>query len=153
MTWRSIQLNQQLCDQDQVILKLFDGKDVKYVGNDFEFRNIIGHRDESNNLVLIINHSMWCSNIVKLCTQYLAAPINTFYIGINRYCIKGNDTEQNFLNTDQPGLDIIAMLEKITKELGYTVTQSGSYDRDLGRHFNFVQPLTWVYGSKTNASN
>jgi hypothetical protein len=153
MTWRSTQLNQTLCDQDQLILNLFANKDVKYVGNDLEFKNLLSHSQNSHNLVLIINFGVWCSDIVDICQKNLVAPIQNFYIGINRYCIRGNDTNQHFVNTGCAGKDIATMLTSVVFPLGYSVTNSGHYDNDLGRHFNFVQPLTWVYGSKTNTGH
>ena len=153
MSWRSTQLNQELCDQDRVILDLFAGQDVNYVGGDHEFEELLNHNSSSKNLVLIVNHNVWCSDIVKIFEQYLIDPIDTFYIGLNRYCVKGNDTEEKFSNTSSYGQDIISMISNMVARLGYSVNQSGSYDNDLGRHFNFVQPLTWAYGSKANTSN
>ena len=153
MSWRSTQLNQELCDQDRVILDLFAGQDVNYVGRDHEFKKLLNHNSSSTNLVLVVNNNVWCSDIIKLLGQYLTHPINTFYIGLNRYCVKGNDSEEEFLNTGSYGQDLVSMIDHVVARLGYSVDQSGSYDNDLGRHFNFVQPLTWAYGSKANTSN
>lgn len=153
MSWRSTQLNQELCDQDRIILDLFTDKDVNYVGNDNEFKKLLNHNSSSTNLILIVNNNVWCSDIVELLVQHLQHPVDTFYIGLNRYCIKGNDTQEKFLNTGNHGTDLVLMISDVVARLGYSVSKSGSYDNDLGRHFNFVQPLTWAYGSKTNTSN
>jgi hypothetical protein len=153
MSWRSTQLNQELCNQDRVILDLFHHKDVNYIGNDNEFKRLLNHNNSSTNLILIINHNVWCSDIVKFLCQHLKHPINTFYIGLNRYCVKGNDTQEEYLNTGNHGNDLVLMINNVVAQLGYSVSKSGSYDKDLGRHFNFVQPLTWAYGSKANTSN
>lgn len=150
MSWRSTQLNQELCDQDRVILDLFDGKDVHYVGYDQEFKSLLNHSAESKNLILIFNRPVWCSDIVAQCHRYLTPLIETFYIGVNRYCIKGNDTVKMFATTGNHGQDIVNMLNTIVSDVGCSVVKSGHYDQDLGRHFNFVQPLTWIYGAKTN---
>lgn len=153
MSWRSVQLGQELCDQDRTILDLFAGKDVNYVGNDLEFRSMLKHNPGSNNLILVFNSSAWLSDIVAKCKHYLSLPVDSFYIGINRYCIKGNDTTVQFAQSNVPGQDIIDVLKQLVAEQGYIVSKSGYYDNDFGRHFNFVQPLTWIYGSKANTSN
>jgi len=93
MSWRSVQLGATTCDQDNIILKLFNGQPVKYVGHDREFSKSLNLDDHAENLVLIINQSMWCSELISTCKTQLTDPIKTFYIGINRYCIKGNDNK------------------------------------------------------------
>lgn len=148
MSWRTTQLGQDLCDQDRLILNLFKNTDLKYIGSDHEFKRVIPHDDHSSNLVLVINYEVWCSDITKLIRKYLCSPIDRFYIGINRYYIKGNDTTEKFKSTNNHGQDIVAMLATMTERVGYKVTKSGFYDKDMGRHFNFVQPLTWIYGHK-----
>jgi len=153
MSWRTTQLQQELCDQDRIILDLFTDMDVNYVGKDIEFKNLLNHNDSSTNLILIINHQIWCSEVVALCHEHLRHPIKTFYIGINRYCIKGNDTVGNFCQSENQSQDIIEMINNIVTRLGYTVAKSGHYNTDLGRYFNFVQPLTWVYGYEAFTSN
>jgi len=154
MSWRSVQLGATNCDQDNIILKLFDGQPVKYVGNDLEFSNCLNLDDHAENLVLIINQSTWCSELISLCKTQLTDPIKTFYIGINRYCIKGNDTVIDIAITKDKGLDLINFVDSQIRLSGYSTKQSGYFDQDLGRYFNFVQPLTWLYGNKTtNQSN
>jgi hypothetical protein len=154
MSWRRTQLDQSLCDQDRLILQLFENRSVKYIGQDAEFAEHLTVDNDSSNLVLIINHPVWCSELIALCKTYMSDPIQTFYIGINRYCIKGNDTTVDINLSDSKGQDIIDFISNQAQASGYVITQSGHYDQDLGRYFNFVQPLTWVYGNKTtNQSN
>ena len=150
MSWRSIQLNQQLCDQDRLILDLFQDSTVKYVGDDNEFKLLLNNDRTSSNLVLIINYNVWCSDIIKLCQIHLTESIDNFYIVINRYRILGNDTTEQFLTGAGYSRDIINMISTVVERLGYSITKHGFYDHDQGRHFNFVQPLTWVYGNKTH---
>jgi len=153
MSWRSTQLNQELCDQDCVILDLFADKDVNYIGRDVEFKKLLNHNSSATNLILIVDDNVWCSDIIKMLNQHLKYSVETFYIGLNRYCVKGNDTEEKFLGTGKHGNDLISMIDNVVSKLNYSVIKSGCYDNDFGRSFNFVQPLTWVYGSKTNTGN
>ena len=154
MSWRQTQLDQSLCDQDRLILQLFENCSVKYIGQDAEFAERLTVDNDSPNLILIINQPVWCSELVALCKTHLTDLIQTFYIGINRYYIKGNDTTVNINLSDNKGQDIIDFVSGQAQASGHVTTQSGHYDQDLGRHFNFVQPLTWVYGHKTtNQSN
>jgi hypothetical protein len=154
MTWRITQLGSSLCDQDQLILNLFRNKKVQYVGADMEFAKNLHQDCNSKNLILIINRPMWVSSLLDICKKYVSDPIDTFYIGINRYVIKGNDTVTEFVNSSQFGNDIITLVSWQLQQQGYIVSKSGSFDQDLGRYFNFVQPLTWIYGNKnSNHSN
>jgi hypothetical protein len=153
MSWRSTQLGSNLCDQDRLILNLFGDRPVRYIGTDTEFAANLNCDQFSTALILILNQPLWLSQVVQQCRQHLADPVDTVYIGINRYCVKGNDTTRNFVDTESPGLDLINMLESVITESGYTKTDSGYFDRDLGRYFNFVQPLTWIYGTKNTNSN
>jgi hypothetical protein len=153
MSWRTTQLGNQLCEQDKLIVSLFDNKDVNYIGVDFEFQQMLEHNPDSENVVLILSTPGWVSDIVAMCRQHLSPSVRTFYIGINRYQVLGNDTTNIFNTTENPGADLISLLTDIVLEQGFTVTKSGHFDRDLGRYFNFVQPLTWVYGHNvTNRS-
>ena len=155
MSWRTIQLGKTLCDQDRLILDLFSGTDVKYIGPDSEFKTALPHNDLSTNLVLIINHQVWCSDIVKIVCQHLTPATDKFYIGINRYYIKGNDTTEKFTISNHNSQDTVYLLSNLVDKAGFAVAKSGHYDKDLGRHFNFVQPLTWIYGHRVqeNTSN
>jgi hypothetical protein len=153
MSWRTTQLGNQLCEQDKLIVSLFDNKDVNYIGVDFEFQQKLEHNPDSENVVLILNTPMWVSDIVAACRQHLSPSVRTFYIGINRYQVLGNNTTRIFNTTENLGADLISLLADIVLEQGFTVTKSGQFDHDLGRYFNFVQPLTWVYGHNvTNQS-
>ena len=40
MSWRSVQLGDAICAQDQLILDLFQNQCVKYQGHDVEFAKI-----------------------------------------------------------------------------------------------------------------
>lgn len=151
MSWRSTQLNGQLCDQDKKILDLFGNDPVRYIGNDLEFAKYLNVQPTAPRIVLIFDRAQWLHNIVKQCQQYLTADIKEFYIGINRYSILGNNTDMILIGQGQAGSDIIRILEKIVNGCGFTVTDQGHFDNDQGRYFNFVQPLTWIYGH--NATN
>jgi hypothetical protein len=154
MSWRTTQLGKNLCDQDRIILDLFAGQKVNYVGNDHEFKQIINHCDQSTNLVLIVNRPAWLSDIVETCHKHLAQEVSNFYISINRYQILGNDTNRTFEKSNHHGNNIINFVTALLNQQGFVVTRSGHYDHDAGRYFNFVQPLTWVYGNKiTNTSH
>jgi hypothetical protein len=155
MSWREIQLgSNMLCDQDRLILDLFSNQTVRYVGKDLEAGRHLDIDPASSNLVLILNSAMWCSDIVKICRSCLKHPITKFYIGINRYFVLGNDIDVDLENTAQKGQDIINFLSTVVDRCDYTVKKSGHYDHDRGRHFNFIQPLTWIYGTtKTNSSD
>jgi len=149
MSWRQTQLNQSQCDQDRLILQLFAHTPVKYVGQDLEFAKLLIQDNHAENLVLIINQLVWSSDLISLCKNQLTESIKTFYIGVNRYYIKGNDTTVDFKLSEHKGKDIIDFISSQLQVHGYSTTKSGYFDQDLGRYFNFVQPLTWLYGHKT----
>jgi len=154
MSWRTTQLGNRLCDQDQLILDLFKDQSVKYVGYDSEFAQHLNVNNNSNNLILILNQPVWVSELYKILHQNLLTPVDKFYIGVNRYTILGNDTNIVIENTNQHGTNIIQIINKIITKLNYTIVNQGTHDNDLGRYFNFVQPLTWIYGSYvTDQSN
>jgi hypothetical protein len=149
MSWRTVQLGHNLCDQDRLIIDLFKEQSVRYIGHDLEFKKHLNCDDKSSNLILIFNTDLWCSEIKKNCLGYLSDRIEKFYIGINRYKIIGNDTDHCFSQSDSPGNDIINMIKLFVAPIGLTITSSGTHDFDRGCYFNFVQPLTWMYGTKT----
>ena len=154
MSWRQIQLDQTLCNQDELILQLFGQDPVKYVGKDLEFAQHLHQDHQAKNLILVVNDPVWCSELVTLCKNNLSDTIENFYIGINRYCIKGNDTFFDANASGTNSLDLIDFVKNQIQLLGYQVTKSGYLELDLGRYFNFVQPLTWLYGhKKTDQSN
>lgn len=153
MSWRSIQLGTELCDQDQLIMSLFGSSKVTYQGSDSEFSAMINNCPDSDNLILIINSPHWASDIITQILEHLGPQrYKNFYIGINRYQILGNDT--NLILPKSTGPGIISLFSIICNYCGYIVTKSGHLDNDRGRYFNFVQPLTWIYGTtQTNKSN
>jgi len=145
MSWRSTQLGDNLCSQDQIILQLFNGQPVRYVGKDSEFAKHLICQDSAENLVLIINQPVWFSQLRDLVAANLCSPITKFYIGINRYCILGKNTADAVSSTGGHG--ILELLTHYVNQHGYAVESQGMLDNDQGRHFNFVQPLTWMYGT------
>jgi hypothetical protein len=151
MTWRHIQLGNDVCDQDSLILSLFSGQSVRYVGSDLGFCEKLSIDIDSPNLILIINEPHWVSEIQKILETNLLSHTEKFYVGINRYQVVGNDTDIEFNITDQKGQDIINMMTFYVNRQGFTVLKTGRFDQDRGRYFNFVQPLTWMYG--TNETN
>jgi hypothetical protein len=146
MSWRSAQLDNRLCDQDIIILDLFQNKTVRYIGTDHEFASHLSIDNCSSNLVLILNQPAWLSEICTQIKKLLTGPVDTFYIGINRYTVMGNDTDLKIAHSKTHSEDLINFIEQIVVDLNYRVAKSGSYNNDRGRYFNFVQPLTWVYG-------
>tara|TARA_R110000822_G_scaffold14173_8_gene50147 strand:+ start:958 stop:1392 length:435 start_codon:yes stop_codon:yes gene_type:complete len=141
MSWRSVQLGNTLCDQDQLIVKLFQNNLVNYIGNDAEFAQHLNCSPLANNLILTINHAHWVSDILKICQEQLTNKIECVYLSVNRYCLSGNDTNL-VIN------DLVDLLVWIVEQQGFTVVEKSKIERDLGRYFNFVQPITWIYGRK-----
>lgn len=141
MSWRSIQLGNSLCDQDQIIVNLFQYKPVNYVGKDAEFAQHLNCSPSANNLILTINRAHWVSDILKICQEQLTNKIECVYLSVNRYCLLGNDTE---LIVD----DVVELLVWAVGQYGFEVIEKSKIERDLGRYFNFVQPITWIYGKK-----
>jgi hypothetical protein len=141
MSWRSVQLGNKLCDQDQLIIKLFQSEPVNYAGNDTEFAQHLNCSATSNNLVLVINGAHWVSNILKICQEQLTDNIKCVYLSVNRHGLLGNDTEL-IVN------DVVDLLAWILNRHGFNMIEKSQCERDLGRYFNFVQPITWVYGRK-----
>jgi hypothetical protein len=149
MSWRTVQLKDDLCDQDRLILNLFNGRPVQYIGTDIEFSKHLNLSKHAQSIVLIFNRTAWLSELIEFIEQTLTSKQGQeFYIGINRYCICGNDTNIEFdTNTSQ---DLIKFISQRINTLGYTIIDSGSFDQDQGKYFNFIQPLTWIYGTNKN---
>lgn len=141
MSWRSVQLGNRLCDQDQIIVNLFQDKPVNYVGKDDEFAQHLNCFPSANNLILTINRACWVSDILKICQEQLTNEIERVYLSVNRYCLLGNDTK---LIVD----DLVGLLVWVVGQHGFEVIEKSKIERDLGRYFNFVQPITWIYGRK-----
>jgi hypothetical protein len=150
MSWRSLQIKQNACTQDRVVMNLFKNKTVCYVGRDLEFASKLNVDINAKNLIAIINSPYWLSACIDYVRSLLEiGRFETFYIGINRYHILGNDTDLKFDPNCDSGAHLINLLSQIATQQGYTVNQSSYFDDDLGRHMNFVQPVTWVYGTST----
>ena len=141
MSWRSVQLGNNLCDQDQVIVNLFQEKPVNYVGKDDEFSQHLNCSSLANNLIVTINQACWVSDILKICQEQLTDNIECVYLSVNRYCLLGNDTWLIVTDLEE-------LLVWIIKQHKFDVVGKSKIERDLGRYFNFVQPITWIYGRK-----
>jgi len=142
MSQRTTQLGDTLCDQDQLIVNLFQGMPVNYVGADIEFVQHLNCVASADNLILTINRAYWVSDILKIFQKHLTDNTERVYFSVNRYCLLGNDTK---LLVD----DLVELLAYTVRQHGFEVVKQSLIERDLGRYFNFVQPLTWVYGTKT----
>jgi hypothetical protein len=145
MTWRTVQLKDGTCDQDKIILNIFGQRPVNFVGPDEEFKAMLTIDANSNCLVLIINHHVWFSDIVKLCAEHITNNINEVYIGINRYYLLGNDTKNSISSESSAGADILSAVKQYAIPQDFNLVNQGTYDNDLGTAFNFVQPLTWIH--------
>jgi len=148
MTWRNLQLNNRDCTQDEIVLSLFRDRSVRYRGRDQEFQKRLTLDPASPHLVAVVNESVWLSDLIKFIREELSQPTATFYFGVNRYLIQGNDTNLVLDPTIASGAQIIEVMSRTVSQLGYQVTQSGFFDQDRGRHFNFAQPVTYIYGTQ-----
>jgi hypothetical protein len=146
MSLRQTQLDDQLCNQDLIILDLFKNKSVKYVGIDYEFAQHLRIDQSSKDLILILNQPLWLSEVCTQIKNLLIESTDTFYIGINRYTVLGNDTNLQIKHSRTHSDTLINFVKQFVADLKYTVVDSGAYNNDRGRYFNFIQPLTWVYG-------
>jgi hypothetical protein len=91
---------------------------------------------------------MWLSTLIdRVRTLLEPNKFETFYIGVNRYQILGNDTDINFDQSCDSGAIITRLLTTISTQQGYKVSKSDYFDNDRGHYMNFVQPVTWVYGT------
>lgn len=152
MSWRAAQLNGSLCDQDKKILSLFNGEPVAYIGWDTEFPKHLNYDAEADNLILVVRSPVWISELVdQVQTQLEKERYQSVYVGVNRYLILGNDTNIKF--TSQGGENILQLLAAIFQKNHYLVSESGTMDNDQGKYFNFIQPLTWIYGKLHSNKN
>jgi hypothetical protein len=150
MSWRSLQLKQKTCSQDETVLGLFKNKTVNYTGTDVEFAALLDIDINSKHLIAVLNKSLWLSEIINQVKQLLVPnKLETFYISINRYQVRGNDTDLTFDQHLESGAIIINLLTNIAQKQGYSVVKSGYFDNDRGRYMNYVQPVTWIYGTPT----
>jgi hypothetical protein len=121
---------------------------VNYIGKDTEFAQHLNVDPNSKSVVVVVNLPIWMSDLLDFITESIQNS-NEFYIGVNRYCILGNDTTHKF---DHGSSDVlIELINRTVLHLGFVIDKSGYMDNDQGRYFNFIQPLTWAYG--TNKSN
>lgn len=145
MNWRAIQLGDQLCEQDQIILDLVAGRPVRIHGNHYGFDRLVEVDDQSDFCLIFINQPLWLSEVSDLCIRYLQQSTQNLYIGINRYQIKGNDTDYQSAADLSPGQALLEWLGTLLTNSGFTIKAQDCLEKDLGRHFNFVQPVTWIY--------
>lgn len=150
MSWRSIQIKQGSCTQDQIILDIFKNEPVKYQGKDLEFAEKLNVDPESKNLIVIINDIIWVSELIDNVSKLFDRQYNKIYIGVNRYLIAGNDTDIEFNREIKSGQLITDLISRIATYRGYQINKVGFFDEDFGRFMNFVQPLTYVYATSTN---
>ena len=146
MSWRNIQLGTELCDQDLLILSLFKKKLVRYIGNDNFFSQYLLLDDKSPNLILILNKPLWLSEIHSIIDESMSVPTEEIYLGINRYCVLGNDTYKNISLTSDCGNNLLDHISHYFKKFNIVEKNRGSLDDDSGGYFNFVQPVTWWHG-------
>lgn len=148
MTWRNLQLNNRDCTQDEIVLSLFRNCSVRYVGRDQEFQKRLQIDPASPHLIAVINESIWLSDLIEFIREQLRPTTERFYFGVNRYLIQGNDTTLQLDPAMPSGGQIVSVMQKTVEKLGYQVTQHGYFDEDRGRHFNFAQPVTYIYGTQ-----
>lgn len=147
MTWRYTQLGNDSCDQDKLILSLYENCPVRYIGTDYEFARKLNIDEQSKHTVAVFNTAGWLSGLISFVESLRYCQ--SFYLGINRYVILGNDTTLAFDNSKPNGEQLISLVSAILPT--FDIAKSGYFDDDQGKYFNFVQPLTWVYA--TNKSN
>lgn len=145
MNWRTTQLGDQLCDQDQVILDLVAGRPVRVHGNHNGFDRWIQIDDHSDFCLIFINQPFWLSQVRDFCVQHMRPGTRQVYIGINRYQIKGNDTDYQAPPHLSPGQALLRWLGMLLEHQGFIIRSQNCLERDRGRYFNAVQPLTWIY--------
>ena len=143
MSWRSVQLGTSNCDQDEVILNLYKNVPVNYIGHDTEFAQKLSLDPSSNHAVAIFNHKAWMSELIEFIQNL--KKYKSFYLGINRYVVLGNNTNITFNTTDSEGQSLLGLVHRILPD--FNMIDSGTFDNDQGKYFNFVQPLTWIYGT------
>lgn len=146
-SWRSLQPNQTPCEQDLIIRDLFKDSTVRYQGLDQEFASTLNLDDRSGNLILSVNHPVWVSELINLVESALNSSYEKIYVGINRYYIKGNDTDI-VSNDASSGKNIIDLINRLAHKHQWRMIRHGYVDNDRGRHLNFVQPVTWAYCEK-----
>ena len=122
MSWRSVQLGTSNCDQDEVILNLYKNVPVNYIGTDTEFAKKLTIDPLSKHAVAVFNKPSWLSDFIN------------FVYDLKQYTVNRTDSE-----------NLIFLVKQALPNCN--ISQSGFYDNDKGQYFNFVQPLTWLYGA------
>ena len=155
MSWRAVQLGSKTCDQDRKILDLINQRSIRIHGDHQGFDQFCNIDPQSDFCVIFLNTPVWLSEMRDSLYQYLEPPTTHVYVGINRYQIKGNDIGYCPINhSDNYSHQILTWASQVLATLGFESLQQGCMDRDLGRFFNFVQPLTWIYAERaTNQSH
>jgi hypothetical protein len=154
MSWRAVQLGSTTCDQDRKLLQLINNRSVRIYGDHQGFDQFCSLDPHSDFCVIFLNTPAWLSEIRDSLYKYLELPTNCVYVGVNRYQIKGNDIGNFPINhSDNHSQQILTWTQQTLHKLGFQTLQQGYMDKDLGRYFNFVQPLTWIYAERaTNQS-
>lgn len=147
MNWRATQLGTTLCDQDHLLLNLIANRPVRIHGDHCGFDQFCKIDSNSDFCLIFFNRPLWLSEIKNLCADYLEISTRYLYIGINRYQIKGNDTLHcDSTPTNTFSDEILNWMSACLKDQKFLIKQQGYFEKDQGRYFNFVQPLTWIYG-------
>ena len=84
MNWRSVQLGDDSCDQDNIIKELIDNRPVLIHGRDHGFSRMVKIDDKSETCLIFFNEPLWLSTIRDRCSLYLSQDIKHCYISINR---------------------------------------------------------------------
>ncbi len=147
---RLVQLGNNLCAQDKIILDLFKSKSVSYIGHDSNFASHLNQSGDQNNLILILNSPFWISDLLNKIEKYCLPNIKSCYLGINRYYLLGNDIKVTYRCNSEVGSNLINIAETQLSAKGFDVKSKGADDNDKGKKFNFIQPLTWIYATNNN---
>jgi hypothetical protein len=146
MNWRQVQLENDLCDQDQKILEIVNGRKVRLHGNHQGFDQFVDIDHQSDFAIILFTNPIWLSQIKQQLDEWVNEQINFVYIGVNRYCLLGNDTFVKYYDGKiKRGQQIINALDGFLTTKNFIMKNHGMFDDDQGRYFNFVQPLTWIY--------
>ena len=63
---------------------------------------------------------------------------------------QSDPSELKGLNASQKSNLSIIPHHKICIKQNYTIKKQEYFDNDKGRYMNFVQPITWAYGTQTD---
>ncbi len=147
MSWRTVQLGTSNCDQDQIILDLYKDTAVDYIGNDPEFASKLTLDINSEHAVAVFNQPGLLSDFINFIQQL--SKYKTFYLGINRYFILGNDTTLTYDTVNKTESENLFLT--VGQVLNCNIVQSGPYDNEPGRDLDFgkifieLYILSWVW--------